>query len=150
MHSMKKSGRISFVLLAVIVAAIAAIVVFVLVSSEESPETVGSNFLRALAKGDLDTLTKLSYMDKTSDADIHKKWDYTINTAGPYFRFIYRVKGSSRVSSDSGAVIVSWTKDVQNPTAYAIDYEIPMLKIDHHWKVDVRSLNRDMFPGLPQ
>ena len=40
--------------------------------------------------------------------------------------------------------------DADHPGAYEELYELPMVKVGDDWKVDVRGISREFYPGLPR
>src|SRR5436309_2575680 len=101
---MKQAGRISFVLLAVIVAILVAGGVLVVMLAGEAPESVATQWMRALKRGDVDTLTKLSYMGSEPPAEVAKKWDFTVHTVNPYYQFMYGITGSKQLDQETASV----------------------------------------------
>lgn len=146
---MKKAGRISFVLLAVIVALVAGVFVFVFLLSGEAPESVATKFLAALSKGDPKTLTALSYMGSEPESNIEQKWQFTVDVTR-YYQFKYLIEGVKQVDPDAANVQVEMMKDANRPGAVPEHFELPMVKINNHWKVDLRALNREIYPALPR
>jgi hypothetical protein len=123
---MKLAGRVSVLAVLAIFAVIVGGAVIVLLTTGESPESAATSFLSALAKGDINELTNLSYMANQSPEEVKKKWDFAENVAGPYYRFAYRVTGSNQADANDA------------------------VKVGDKWKVDVRSVNIELFPALPR
>jgi hypothetical protein len=147
---MKRAGRISLVLAAVVVVAILAVIALVTLTRTESPETVAHDFMNALVMGDADTLAKLSYMDPDTPEQIRSKWDFTVHKAGPHYRFVWEPRGSVEPDSENAAVRIGVYRNVLRERELADPYELPLVKVNGHWKVDVRAINREMYPGLPR
>lgn len=146
---MRRAGRISWILVAVI-AGLIAFIGILFVSSGDTPEAAGSKFMSALLNADADTLTKLSYMEGLSPEQIHQRWDYTLNRAAPHYRFVYNIDTSVRTGEQSAALKITFTRNVGQKDSSAENYQLPLVKVGNEWKVDVRSMNREMFPGLPR
>ena len=125
---------------------IAAIFLF----NKPSPANAAGEFMDALVRGDSAKLTELSYMQRDSKEDIRKKWDYVFETVAKHYRFQWMPVSSKELSDDSAAVVFFVEKDVGSPSAYAQKFELPMVKQDGKWLVDVRGISREMFPGLPR
>jgi len=147
---MKKAGRASLVLLAVVVAVFIGGVILLFMLSGEAPETVANKWLYALAKGDVPTLTRLSYIGNKPESDLQKQWEFTTKVANPYYRFRYLVKGSRPISSEASAVQIEMMKDANKTGSVPEPYDIPMARVDNQWKVDLRGINRDIYPDLPR
>ena len=148
MSPMKQSGRVSILMLASIVSVV--FITAILLFSKESVSSVGTRFLDALERHDVDTLTKMSMMSGTSPEQIHKEWDQCVNHAGKYYTFAYHVEGASQSGDNLGSVRFRLIKDADRPGAYDEAVELPMVKVDGEWKVDVRSMSHELFPGLPR
>ena len=148
MRSMKQSGRISVVMLLSLVSLV--LVVGIVLFSRESVASVGGRFLNALERHDVDELTKLSSMSGLTNEQIHKKWDQTVNVAGRYFLFAYHDEGANQASDTTASVRARIIKDADKPAAYDEAMELPMVKVGNEWKVDVRGLSHELYPGLPR
>lgn len=146
---MKRAGRVSWILVAVFLGLIAfgAVIFF---SSGDTPEAAGGKFMAALINGDADTLTKYSYMEGLSQEQIRERWEYTLHRAAPHYRFVYSIDGSTRTGDETAAIKLTFTKNVGQKGSVPDNFQLPLVKQDKQWKVDVRSMNRDMFPGLPR
>jgi len=148
MRSMKQSGRISLLALGSLFCVI--VVSALLLFSRESPSAAGDRFMAALINHDVDGLTKMSMMKGASEDDIRKQWDFSVNTAEKYYRFAYRIAGAAQSSDTTASVKVFVAKDADHPGAYEELMEVPLVKVNDEWKVDVRALSRDFFPCLPR
>lgn len=147
-RSVRNAGRISPLALfgVVAVALIGAGFFFV----QQSVATVGSQFMDALARGDVNKLTEMSYMADLPKEEIRKRWDFTVNKAAPYYRFTWAITDSGETAGNAGYVRLNVTRNAGTPGGYDEPFELPLLKIDGQWKVDVRAISRDMYPGLPR
>lgn len=144
---MKRSGRTSIVIV-VVVALIAAIVILFLMAGE-SPSGVAGRFLIALAKGDSKTLAELSHMDGLSQPEIEQKWKDTKEVT-KYWAFNYSIRDTKELDPTTATVALGWYKDATSPNTYEEKYELPMIKKDGKWKIDVRGISREMYPALPR
>lgn len=144
---MKRSGRVSLVL--IVALAVAAAVVALFLMAGDSPSGVAGRFLTALAKGDTKTLTELSYMEGLSDDQIAAKWKAT-NESSKYWAFGYSIKDVKDQDANNSTVTLRWVKDAIGTAPEEIKAELPMVKKDGKWKVDVRGMSRQMYPFLPQ
>lgn len=145
---MKQSGRASLMTIAAIVAVL--LVVGLMFLGKESVTSVGDRFLKALYFGDVETLTKMSYLGNDTEDQMRKKWDFAVNRAGKYYLFAYRITGGKQVSDDTAQVTMQFIKDAANPGSYEEKYEIPLVKVGNEWKVDVKGMNRTIYPALPR
>ena len=149
MRSMKQSGRISPLALGSVVSVV-LLFVLLLVFSRESPSSAGTRFMVALQHHDVDTLTKMSMMEGLSEEDIRKQWDFTMNTAEKYYQFAYTLAGSTQSSPTTASLKVQMYHDADRPGSYGELTEVPLVKVNGDWKVDVRGLSRDFYNCLPR
>lgn len=118
--------------------------------AQESVGTVGSKFMDALARGDVTRLTEMSYMADLPREEIRKKWDFTVNKAAPYYRFTWNIAGANETKDGTGNVRLKVQRNIESGGAYDENFQLPLIKTNDGWKVDVRSISRDMYPGLPR
>jgi hypothetical protein len=145
---MNRSGRVS--LLGILGLGSILLIVALLFLSRESLNSVGGRFMTALAKGDVDTLTKMSFLGKRTPEEIRDMWKFTTGVSGKYYNFRYRITSSRQADANSGTVTMMFTKDAESPSAFEEKREIPLVRVNDEWKVDVANLSRDMYPGLPR
>lgn len=74
--------------------------------------------MSALARKDVDTLTNLTYIGKRSPEEIRKKWDFSVNSAGKYYNFRYRITAGKEANETSGSVSMQLTRDAETPGSY--------------------------------
>lgn len=143
---MRRSGRVNIIL----VLGLASIVVLIglLFFTKSSPTTAVGNFFTALAKADIDKLVDLSYYPEDK-AKLRSQWEFATKEAAPHFRFTWRIAGAKEIDSTHASVNVQWTKNLFNG-GYEERYEVPCVKVNGEWKVDVVSIARDMYPALPR
>jgi hypothetical protein len=144
---MKRSGRVHIL----VVLAVVAVVVFgfLIFFSGSGPTQTASDFLIALAKGDVDKLTELSYPDEPQDK-MHAEWANSVEQA-KYYRFIYRLVNTESASDDQASVNIKLEPNIGQPEdhQYMQDFGIPLKKYNGQWKVLSKQLPRDMYPFLP-
>lgn len=145
---MRRSGRAS--LLAILATLSAVVVVALLFFGSESAQSVGSRFMSCLAKGDVDGLTKLSYMEGKTPEEIKEKWAYATQKVAPFYRFVWRPVSSTDIDKDTANVKVEVVTDALSGQSYPEFFELPMRKVDGQWKVEVGGIDRKMYPGLPR
>ncbi len=115
-----------------------------------SPGTVGSNFMDALARGDVDRLTELSVLGDEPKESIRRKWDFAVHKAAPYYRFAWQIAGTEETKDGGAAVRLKVQRNVDSGGSYDENYQLPLVKTKDGWKVEVGGINREMFPGLPR
>jgi hypothetical protein len=145
---MRQSGKASVITILAIAAIL--VVVGLLAFSRESLGSVGGRFMEALRVGDVPKLTKLSYLGSMPEEEMRKQWDFAVNHAGKYYIFGYRITSSRDVDGKSGSVSMQVLRNPDHPGAYEEAFQLPMVKVGDEWKVDVRSISRQLYPGLPR
>lgn len=144
----RRAGRIPWITLFLVAVVLAVAAGFVF--AQRSPATVGSEFMDALARGDVGKLTDLSKIGDDPKEEVRKKWDFAVNKAGPYYRFLWTVAGAEETKADQALVRVKVQRNVANGGSYDENYQLPLVKTNDGWKVEVGGINREMFPGLPR
>lgn len=145
---MLRAGKVSATLI-VIVAFVVGLLAMTL-STGESPMFVGSSFMAALADGDSQALAELSYGDGVTEEELVEMWEYTTHVAGLYFTFSYEITGETKPQDDTAIVTMEYVKNAGMSGSYPEKFQLPLKKVDGEWRVDVFSLSRDMYPGLPR
>ncbi len=147
MKSMRRAGRFNPIVLIGLVSAIAIIVA--LFFAKDVPTSATNEFLVAMAKRDVKKVTELSAYEG-SRAELEKQWDYCLNVASLHYRWIYKIRSYRETAPGQAAVAIGFTKNAFDESSYEENFDIPMKKVDGKWKVDVRSMSREMFPALPR
>lgn len=147
-RSPRNAGRISpLTVFGVAAVALVGVGLFV---AQESVTTVGSKFMDALARGDVNRLTEMSYISDLPKEEIRKRWEFAVNTAAPYYRFTWQVAGATETADGTGSVRLKIVRNVESGGGYEENFQLPLLKTGEGWKVDVRGISREMYPGLPR
>lgn len=144
---MKRSGRTNIVVV-VTVALVAAVLALFLLAGN-SPSTIASKFLLALSKGDTKTLAENSFMEGLSLSETEERWAKTYESS-KYWVFAYQILDAKDQDANNATVRLDWIKGANSSSAYSEKYELPMVKKDGQWKVDVRGMSREMYPALPR
>lgn len=145
---MKRTGRVHWLYLVGIAGVI--LLAILLLTSGSSPSAAAGEFMRALAKGDVNKLTELTYIKDKSSDQVRKEWDFAVNTAGPYYRFAYQLRDEHIQSDKQASVTMDFTRNFSAKGSYSEHYELPLVKQDGKWKVVVPSISREIFPDLPR
>lgn len=146
---MKLAGRVSILTLVVCAAVLVGGAIVLLLTVGDSPETAAQEFLSALAKGDVDSLTKLSYMGDEKAEQVKSEWTFAVD-AGKYYRFAYQMLGSNQSDPKDAAVQIKIIRNLGKPASYDENKELPMVKFGGQWLVDVRSMDNELYPALPR
>lgn len=147
-RSPRNAGRISpLTVFGVAAVALVGVGLFV---AQESVTTVGSKFMDALARGDVDRLTEMSYMSDLPKEEIRKRWEFAVHTAAPYYRFTWAIAGATETADGGGSIRLKVTRNIDAGGGYEENFQLPLVKTKEGWKVDIRSISREMYPGLPR
>jgi hypothetical protein len=144
----KKAGGVNWLIILAVAALGALALVFVM--SGDTPQTVANRFMTALAKGDVDTLVELSEASGKTDEELRQDWEFAVKRAGPHYRFRWHVLSSKEADAQTSAVSMWLWRNAMSSGSYEEKYAIPLTKVDGKWKVLVRELNREIYPGLPR
>lgn len=144
---MKQAGKAHWLVIAGIASILVVVGLFLF--AQDSAGDTAHRFMTALAKGDVETLTELSYYPEGSKEELKEKWDFAVNKAGKHFLFFGRIVNVSQSAPDTAAATMQITK---NPQAggYEEKFQLPLVKEGGDWKVDVRTISRTMYPALPR
>lgn len=145
---MRQAGRVNIVAVGAIVAVL--MIAVVLIFSRQNVSEVASKFMSGLATGDVETLSSLTYMSETSDEDVKKKWSFAVNDAGKYYKFQWKILGAKENDEKTAAVRMHIWRNSNTAATYEENFQLPMVKVNGQWKVDVRAISREMYPGLPR
>jgi hypothetical protein len=144
---MKKAGRILLPLIGLILLLIVGAVFFLM--ADTSPTSVANDFLVALAKGDKKGLANLGYIEGASESQAEDIWAKTLDR-GEYFRFVWNIRQSAQSSPTHASVEFDLVRNIDRGATKEDDFQIPLIKIDGHWRVEVRGIPRGIYPGLPR
>jgi hypothetical protein len=152
MNRNRQSGKFNPLALAFV--AIVGMIVASLAFAKEDASAVGAQFMDALARHDAEKLTELSFIEKSEKVSaeearkqLFEQWNFSVNTAGKHYPFVWKSSGSIKSTDTEATVIVMINKG--GPNGYDEKYELPMEKVDGKWKVVASSISRTMFPALP-
>lgn len=143
-----RAGRANWLVVGGLAGLVVVTVLFAF--SGESPEVATVRFMNALAKGDVDTLTAMSYTAGESKDAMKKEWEYAVKVAGPYYQFSYSIVSSVSPDSNSATVRMKVYRNINRGSSFEEKFELPLVKRDGQWKVDIRSLDRRLYPQLPR
>lgn len=125
-----------------------AAIAILLVLSQNSPDVAGEQFMKALAKKDVNKLVELSYMENPS-APLKDQWADTVNNKARTYVFLW-VWESSRRQGDEAVLLVHLIEFKGPVQSDSETFELPLVRKEGKWKVDLRSLSRKFFPALPR
>jgi hypothetical protein len=144
----KAAGRVNPLAVAVALLVMAAAVIFIF--GRNSPTQTVIKFMNALVKGDVKTLTNLTYARDASQESISKQWDFAVNTAGTFYNFAYAVKDERHPDDNDATVDVTVVRDFGKKSSFPAEYSIALVKVNGEWKVDVASMSHEIYPALPR
>jgi len=149
MMKRRSSGALRFnpiIVIGVIGIVVIPIVLFLL---GQSPEAAAKEFMTALGTGDVDKLTEMTYLPDP-ESDIKEQWKTTFETSAHNYVFGWQFGTTQKDDPDRAVVRVIIT-EFRGPETHENDQSnIPMIRKDGKWLVDIRSLSRTFFPGLPR
>jgi hypothetical protein len=145
---MRRAGRVNIVLVGALVAII--MIGGVILMGRQSVTTVAAKFMTALAKHDVDTLTEMTYLNGRDKAEVRKKWDFAVNDAGKHYLFMWRIASSKEADPNTASVTLQMVRNIRGSGSYEEKYDLPLVKENGEWKVDVSAISREVFPALPQ
>ncbi|RYG34446.1 hypothetical protein EON81_15510 [bacterium] len=143
----RQAGRVNFIAIGAVACLLMIIAVFAL--GKQSPTEVGVKFMSALATGDSATLTDLTYLGETPKEEVRKEWDFATQEAGKYYRFVWKVTGYSQPSDQEASIRLQVIRNLESG-GYEENFQLPLIKQNDKWFVDVRAISREMYPALPR
>ncbi len=115
----------------------------------QSPENAAKEFMTALGTGDVDKLTEMTYLPDP-ESDIKSQWRHTFENSARNYVFGWKFGTTEKDGTDRAVVRVTIT-EFRGPEHHENDQaNLPLVRIDGKWMVDMRSLSRTFFPGLPR
>ena len=144
---MKRSGRVSPLVIIGIICILLIVPLFVV--AKKDPGAAAADFLTALGQGDVDKLAQLSVIGGADEAKRKEMWQTTMKRSRHYL-FVWRITNVVKNTPDSAVATLDFRRNVQLRMGQDSEkFELPLIKKDGDWKVDVQSMDRAMFPGLP-
>lgn len=126
------------------------LVLFFVFNSRESAQVAAARFMDALARHDVKGVAGVSYMEGRTPDQVEAAWKHTIIDVGEHYVFSWDINSSVESSSDTAAVRMMFVRDAASGSSYPEKFELPMVRKEGHWKVDVYRIDRRLFPGLPR
>lgn len=115
----------------------------------ESLSSSASKFMDALARGDAETLTDLTYRGDSSREQILDQWKFATQVAGKHYMFRWQILDEKQTDEDQGTVqMFIWRN--YGPSSYEEKYGLELRREEGKWKVDVSGIARNMYPALPR
>jgi hypothetical protein len=145
---MKRAGRVNILTVAVLACVVVIFSMFFI--GRENIGSVGAKFMSALAKGDVDTLTDLSYLGNKDKEDMKKQWEFAAKDVSKQYTFEWRVTGARELSEKAGSVSLMVSRNLFSGSTYEEKFELPMIRVNGRWLVNVSGISRDMYPALPR
>jgi hypothetical protein len=145
---MRTAGRVNIVLVGAIVAIV--MIGSVLFMGRQSINAVASKFMSSLATHDVNTLTDMTFLNGRNKEDVRKQWDFAVNDAGKHYIFVWRITSSKEADDKTASVSMQVVRNARSGTSYEEKFDLPLVKENGDWKVDVSAISRDLFPALPQ
>ncbi|MBI1757475.1 MAG: DUF4878 domain-containing protein [Fimbriimonas ginsengisoli] len=143
-----QQGRMHWLTMLALVALVALLVAVVL--SGATPASAASDFMLALARGDVDRLTDLSVLGEETRGEMRSQWEFSTKVAAPNYRFTWTIGETRKQGANEAGVRIE-----MNSTPFSGDttpdrFDLPLVKEGGKWKVHVQAINREFFPCLPR
>lgn len=145
---MKRAGRISPLVVIGVICILLVIPLFFV--TQKGPEIVARDFMTALGNGDANKLASLSIIGNDDEPTRVKDWQQSLEV-GKHYYFTWRITDVTENTPDTAAVQLQMRRNLQLAMGKdELKYELPMKKVGGAWKVDVGSMDRDIYPALPR
>jgi len=114
-----------------------------------SPTSTAQEFMEALARGDTAKLTDLTYIRNGDKEAMRKGYDFATHEAGQNYSFLWRVKDEHQADANDASVQLSVIRNARGMASFEENFEIPLVRQDGKWLVDVGGINDLLYPALP-
>lgn len=144
---MKRAGKAHWLM----IAGVASILVLLglVIFGRDSAGEAAAEFMTALGNGNAEKLTALTFLGTGTEEEMRKKWEFATKRAAPYYRFTWRITNVTE-SGPSDANVTLQVMRNASASSYEEKFQLPLVKVKDEWKVDVRSVSSQMYPGLPR
>lgn len=146
---MKRPGKANLIVVLGILCAVLLLGAVFLLQGQDSPAGAVNRFLTAIGNADVDGILANSTFGGEPDDVVRKKWEATLHRT-EYFRFSWRIKRTVLPTDDEAVVGVEVFKNFGLPNVTQETVQVEVTKENGGWKVDAKSLSRDLFPALPR
>lgn len=144
---MKQAGKAHWLIVAGIASLLVVLGLFFF--GKDNAALTASEFMKALGKGDVDKLVALSYYEGGDRQTLREKWDFAVHRAGPHYIFAWRIAGIQKSDPENAAAVLMVTRNADQG-GYEEKFQLPLVQKGGDWKVDVRAINRLLYPALPR
>ena len=142
-------GRVSPIALIGTIGVVLLVFLLFFVNRDSSGEN-GKKFMDALARGDAKTLADLSHLPGLDAQQREAAWKKSVTDYGKHYVFAWKVISVVDASETTSAIKLQVNRDLMSQSSYPENFELPMVKADGKWKVDVRRIDRRLYPGMPR
>jgi len=97
----------------------------------------------------VDRLCELSYFPGDKEK-LRKQWEFAVNDAGKYYVYTWQFTGTTISDSDTAAVAMAFMANADQSGSPESKIQLPMVKENGVWKVDVKAITTEMYPALPR
>lgn len=146
---MKRAGKVSPLVILGVIGFVGILAVVLFTRSGSSPAQRVNEFFTALGKADMEGVLRSSTFGGLPDDEVRPKWQQCFDRT-KYYRFALQIKETSYSNPEEATVAVDMFQNAANPNLGSKRFQIPVVKIDGEWKVDVRSMTRQAYPALPR
>lgn len=144
---MKRAGKAHWLMIAGL-ASVLVLLGLVIFGRDSAGETA-AEFMTALGSGNAEKLTDLTFLGTGTKEEMRAKWEFATKRAAPYYRFTWRITNVAESGPNDANVTLQVMRNA-SASSYEEKFQLPLVKVKDEWKVDVRSVSSQMYPGLPR
>lgn len=116
----------------------------------DGPQQAGGRFMDALARQDEKALSQLSHVSGQTPEQMEQRWKGLVEGPAKYYRFYWKIVTTTQASPESASVQMMVERDQGAASSFEEKFELPMIKVEGKWKVDLRRVDRRLYPFLPR
>ena len=140
--------RVNLMWLGAAIAVVLAAIFFF--AGHGGPTSTAEEFMQDLAKGDVAGLTDISYVRGSDKEALRKAYEFSTQEAGKNYSFMWRVKNESQADPNTASVQLAVIRNARSQASYEENFEIPLVRQNGKWLVDVGGVNALLYPALPR
>ena len=119
-------------------------------AGHNTPSATAEEFLEDLAHGDSAKLVDVTYVKSGDKAALQKAYEFATQEAGKNYSFLWRIKDEREADANTASVQISVVRNPKRIGSYEENFEIPLIRQNGKWLVDVASISSLLYPALPK
>jgi uncharacterized membrane protein YvbJ len=119
-------------------------------AGQGSPSSTAEDFMEALGHGDTAKLVDITYVRNGDKEALRKAYDFATHEAGKNYSFYWTIKDEHQADPNTASVQLSVRRNARRMSSFDENFEIPLVRQDGKWLVDVAGINTLMYPALPR